>query len=68
MEEKRLFAFFPLKKDLKDIWGIDDGIDSKETFREVQKKSSKISKEWGIVTRIQLEDFVDALRHARENH
>lgn len=63
-----LSRFQPFLKNRKEIWGIDEEIKSKETFREVQKASSKISKKWGIVTRLQPEDFVEALKHARKNY
>lgn len=50
-------------KILKSFWQFGDESIGQETFLDVKKTSSKISKKWGIVTRIQPEDFVDALRH-----
>lgn len=45
---------------------LDSAISSAESVREIKRLSSPISKRWGIVTRIRVEDFVDALRQARE--
>ena len=44
---------------------LDGGIRSKRTLEEVRAASSAISKRWGIVTVLQPEDFVEALRGAR---
>jgi len=44
---------------------LDAGIRSKETLGQVTASSSPISRRWGIVTSLQPEDFVEALRGAR---
>jgi transcriptional regulator with XRE-family HTH domain len=44
---------------------LDVGIRSKKTLEEVAASSSPISRRWGIVTTLQPEDFVQALRGAR---
>ena len=41
---------------------LDKGIRSKQTFEHVRDSSSPLSRRWGIVTSIQPDDFVDALR------
>jgi hypothetical protein len=43
---------------------LDATIGSPKTRREVAEASSAISKRWGIITSLQPEDFVDALRAA----
>ncbi len=45
---------------------LDNDIRSKESLDRVRKASSQISKIWDIVTRIQPEDFAQALKDARE--
>ncbi len=64
-EQLRSPRFVPgLKTESKsEFWAIDDDITTRQTFTDVQRKSSKISQQWGIVTRIQSQDFIDALRH-----
>ena len=47
---------------------IDRGIASEKTLTEVRAASSKISRKWGIVSRFQVVDFVEALRAARDIH
>jgi transcriptional regulator with XRE-family HTH domain len=44
---------------------LDPGIRSKQTLAAVTASSSPISRRWGIVTTLQSEDFVEALRGAR---
>lgn len=44
---------------------LDAGIRSKKTLSEVTGASSPISRRWGIVTSLQPDDFVEALRGAR---
>lgn len=44
---------------------FDPDIASPKTVEEVRAESSKISRDWKIVTRIQVEDFEQALRDAR---
>jgi hypothetical protein len=44
---------------------LDPGIRSKRTLDEVAASSSPISRRWGIITTLQPEDFVEALRGAR---
>jgi transcriptional regulator with XRE-family HTH domain len=44
---------------------LDAGIRSKRTFDEVAASSSPISRRWGIITVLQTDDFVEALRGAR---
>ena len=63
------FPWFKLDskdKKLTDI--LDNTITDNKTLEEIRKNSSEISKEWGIITRIQLEDFVNAFRDARETY
>ena len=47
---------------------LDIGIRSKRTLKEVTESSSPSSRRWGIVTTLQAEDFVEALRGARAAH
>lgn len=47
---------------------MDPGIRSRKSVAEVAAASSDISKRWGIVTGLQPEDFVEALRAARVGH
>jgi transcriptional regulator with XRE-family HTH domain len=44
---------------------LDTGIRSKETLADVAASSSPLSQRWGIVTTLQPDDFVAALRGAR---
>ena len=44
---------------------LDPSIRSKQTLAEVLSSASPISRRWGIVTTLQPEDFVEALRGAR---
>jgi transcriptional regulator with XRE-family HTH domain len=44
---------------------LDTGIRSKKTLDEVTASSSPISRRWGIITTLQPDDFVEALRGAR---
>jgi hypothetical protein len=44
---------------------LDPSIRSKQTLAEVTASASPISRRWGIVTTLQPEDFVEALRSAR---
>jgi transcriptional regulator with XRE-family HTH domain len=44
---------------------LDTDIVSTKTLEEVQSTASSISKQWGIATGIQVEDFVHALRGSR---
>jgi len=44
---------------------LDASIRSKQTLAEVTASASAISRRWGIVTTLQPEDFVEALRSAR---
>ena len=53
-------------KSIEDI--LDSTIASPESLEDVRESSSDISKKWGIVTRLQPEDFAIALRDARETH
>lgn len=52
----------PHKKPPEDI--LDPDIASPKTVEQVRAEASKISKAWNIVTRIQVEDFAQALRDA----
>jgi transcriptional regulator with XRE-family HTH domain len=45
---------------------LDRGIRTRQTLEEVEAAASGISRRWGIVTTLQPEDFVAALRSARE--
>jgi transcriptional regulator with XRE-family HTH domain len=47
---------------------LDATIRSERTLREVQSSASEISKRWGIVTSLQVEDFLQALESARAAH
>lgn len=52
--------------ELSDV--LDTDIASDKSLAEARGESSAISKSWGITTRIQPEDFIQALRAAREAH
>jgi transcriptional regulator with XRE-family HTH domain len=41
---------------------LDPTIRSKQTVEEVRAESSNISQHWGVVTRLQLQDFIEALK------
>jgi transcriptional regulator with XRE-family HTH domain len=47
---------------------LDGTIRSSRTLREVQASASEISKRWGIITTLQPQDFLEALRAARASH
>ncbi len=47
---------------------LDAQILSERTLKEVQKQASPFSLRWGIVTRIQNEDFLEALKASRVAH
>lgn len=47
---------------------IDRGIASEKTLAEVRAASSDISRKWGVVSRIHVADFVEALRASRDLH
>jgi transcriptional regulator with XRE-family HTH domain len=47
---------------------LDGGIASERSLREVQEASSSISSRWGVVSLIQPEDFIQALKAARVDH
>jgi transcriptional regulator with XRE-family HTH domain len=47
---------------------LDATIRSKRTLEDVERKASKISRRWGIVTSLQPEDFIQALEAARAAH
>ncbi len=47
---------------------LDQDIASQKSLAEACAESSELSKQWGITTRIRKEDFVQALRGARETH
>jgi len=47
---------------------LDATIRSRRTFEEVQRAASKPSQRWGIVTSLQPEDFVQALKAAHAGH
>jgi len=47
---------------------LDHDIASDKSLAEARKESSDIAKRWDITTRIQTEDFIQALRAAREAH
>lgn len=47
---------------------LDAQIRSEKTLKEVQKTSSSISLRWTIVTRLQTEDFLEALKASRVPH
>jgi transcriptional regulator with XRE-family HTH domain len=53
----------PRKQRVLDI--LDPSIRTDESRDQVQRTSSAISKKWGIITSLRVEDFVDALRAAR---
>ncbi len=58
--ERQVAATRPLPPDV-----LDATIRSRRTLDNVQRSSSSISQRWGIVTSLQPEDFVQALRAAR---
>ena len=64
-----LSYFSKQKKDLRLLFAADDlldhGIGSEETLEAVKKECSEISSGWHVVTRIQPEDFRQALEAAR---
>jgi transcriptional regulator with XRE-family HTH domain len=47
---------------------LDGTVRSSRTLREVQASASEISRRWGIITTLQPEDFLQALRTARAGH
>ena len=47
---------------------LDADIASPKTVEQVRAEASKVSKDWNIVTRIQVEDFAQALGAARGTH
>lgn len=47
---------------------LDKDIVSEETVKEVRKDLSDIAKRWRIITRMDVKDFVTALRRARESN
>jgi hypothetical protein len=47
---------------------LDATIRSKRTLEEVRRASSEISQRWDIITSLQVEDFVQALKAARAGH
>lgn len=47
---------------------LDATIRSKRTLEEVRRASSEISQRWDIITNLQVEDFVQALKAARAGH
>lgn len=47
---------------------LDGTIRSSRTLREVQASASEISRRWGIITTLQPQDFLQALRAARADH
>lgn len=47
---------------------LDPTIRSPQTLADVRASSSSISKRWGIVTALQPEDYLQALRAARADH
>jgi transcriptional regulator with XRE-family HTH domain len=47
---------------------LDPAIRSRRTLDEVRSSGSRISQRWGIVTGLQVEDFLQALRAARAGH
>jgi transcriptional regulator with XRE-family HTH domain len=47
---------------------LDAQIRSEKTLKEVQKNASSISLRWTIVTRLQTEDFLEALKASRVAH
>ena len=47
---------------------LDHDIVSDKSLAEAYEESSELSQLWGITTRIQKEDFIQALRAARETH
>jgi len=65
---KSFLSFVKLgpKPEAPDI--LDQDIASEKSLAEARNESSDISRRWGIVTRIQPQDFLDALKAAREAH
>ena len=47
---------------------LDGTIRSPRTLREVQASASEISRRWGIITSLQPQDFLQALKAARADH
>jgi transcriptional regulator with XRE-family HTH domain len=47
---------------------LDQDITSARSLSDAYEASSKFSRDWGIISRIQNEDFIQALRAAREAH
>lgn len=63
-----LGEFLPKVKKRAQVTDLfDSGIASVRTLAEVREASSAISKRWGVVSAIQVGDFVDALRQAHES-
>jgi len=61
------FPWFNLDTKYKNVTDIlDTWITTPKTLEDIRASSSNISKEWGIVTMIQPEDFANALKDARE--
>lgn len=58
------FAGLPVDASVAPLDLLDTTIASPKTQREVAAAASSISKRWGIVTDLQLEDFAEALRAA----
>jgi transcriptional regulator with XRE-family HTH domain len=61
-----LAAKVPERGELVDL--LDPTIVTKKSIEEVRASSSPISQRWGMVTSLQPQDFVDALRAARADH
>jgi len=57
------FAQKPAAADVQDV--LDSEIRSKKTIAEVTRDASSISRLWGVITRLQPDDFAAALRGAR---
>jgi hypothetical protein len=50
------------------VWDVlDPNIRTKQTADEVRLENNAVSNYWSIVTRLQLQDFVDALRSAADD-
>ncbi len=47
---------------------LDKDISSEATLKQVSRGASEISKRWRITTRIKVDDFVQALKAARDEH
>jgi len=58
---KNIFAHRDIPEDI-----LDSDIASEKSIKETRAEASEISRRWRILTRIQVEDFVRALRAARE--